>query len=191
MKFLNYTAGLAVGVSMMASALAGSAQETLWQKSFWRTATVADVQAVLKQGVDINKASPDGLSPLALASMETSDENVIALLADAGADVNAPDADWGWTPLFLASMNSNNPKVIDVLVAKGAYVEERCVGINSTPLIDAVVHNRNSDIVTALLKAGANPHARDDYGMSAIDYMKKDVSYHKGNNALTTLLNAH
>lgn len=189
MKLFKYTAILVVGASMIGSALAGSAQESLWQKSFWRNATLGDVQNLIKQGVDLNQNSPDGLSPLALASMETTNENIIGLLVDYGADVNAADADWGWTPLFLASMNNTNPKVIDMLIKKGAYLEDRCVGINSTPLIDAVVHNNSSDIVMALLKAGADPYAYDDEGMSAIDYMKKSVSYHKGSDAYKYLLN--
>lgn len=158
------------------------------QKSFWRSATVAQVQALLDSGVDINHPSAEGLTPLALASMESSDVQVIETLLKAGADVNAIDADWGWTPLFLAAMNNDNPQVIDTLVAYGANVEERCVGINSTPLIDAVVHNQNPDIIMALLNAGADPNAHDDRGLSATDYVQQSNNQFKGTVVEKTLI---
>lgn len=147
-------------------------QNPFHQKTFWRTADVQTVQNMLRKGVDVNLADQNGLTPLAHASMENHNPKVIEALLQAGADVNAVDADWGWTPLFLAAMNNENPKVIDTLVAYGANVNERCVGINSTPLIDAIVHNHNPKIITALLKAGANVNAHDDRGLSAMDYLK-------------------
>ncbi len=167
---------LVIGTSLISYAHAES--NPFWEKSFWRSATVTDVERALKDGYDVNQATSEGLTPIAHASMESNDPKVIQFLIDKGAEVN-PEIDWGWSPLFLASMNSDNPEVIDVLIKNGADIEERCVGINSTPLIDAVVHNRNPEIVMTLLEAGANPHAKDDKGWSSIDYVKMKGNYHK------------
>lgn len=158
------------------------------QKSFWRSATVEQVQSLINSGADVNHASAEGLTPLALAAMESSDAQVIETLLKAGADVNATDADWGWTPLFLAAMNNDNAQVIDTLVAYGANVDERCVGINSTPLIDAVVHNQNPEIILALLNAGADPNAHDDRGLSATDYAQQSNNQFNGTIIEKTLI---
>ncbi len=203
MKFIKYALPISLSVVLIAAigfgvgfaaniqntfSIAGSKQNYLWRKAFWRSATVADVQKLIANGADVTKADEQGMSPLALAAMISQDEEIIELLVDAGADVNAPTADWGWTPLFWAAMNNTNPQIIKTLVEKGANVEERCVGIHSTPLIDAVVHNPSSAVVQALLDAGANPNAKDDKGLSAIDYVRMDGNHHKDNDVYQMLV---
>ena len=54
-----------------------------------------------------------------IAAAHNSNPEVITVLVQAGADVNATDAS-GVTPLMLAAAGNSNPEVITVLLSLGA-----------------------------------------------------------------------
>lgn len=108
-----------------------------------------------------------GSTPLHVAAGWTRDPAVIAVLAGAGADVNARNRD-GYSPLHYAARDNGDPAVIDALVAAGAEVNAWATGPEEwwngfprwdvTPLHEAA-RNGNPAIAGALLDAGAHVNA--------------------------------
>ena len=77
-------------------------------------------QAIRKSGVDIDTPSSWGTTPLIYAAMMHDDPEIVRILLEAGADVNAVDSG-GYTALMEAVLNSNTP-MVSLLLAHGADV---------------------------------------------------------------------
>lgn len=124
-----------------------------------RAAAMTDVPLVkllLSRGADIEARSPKDFVPNKnpLARMSSSD-------MDEYDEVDASDADRGWTALLRAAMNGNEV-MIRLLLEKGADIEARSPS-NGTPLICAA-EGKYEAIVEYLLINGANVNAEDDFG---------------------------
>jgi ankyrin repeat protein len=115
----------------------------------------AAVQALLKQGVDVNGARADGATPLAWA-VHRDDAQTAGILIDAGANVNVTN-DLGVTPLMLAAVNGNAAMVDRLLRAKADPKAARSSG--ETALVVAARTGR-PDVVKLLLAAGAPADAK-------------------------------
>jgi ankyrin repeat protein len=109
------------------------------------------VQALIKEGVDVNAPLGDGSTPLAWA-VHRDDLETVALLIQARADVNAAD-DHGVTALALACENAD-AGMVDTLLAAGATVDPaQRNGV--TPLMIAA-RTGNVAITKSLLARGAD-----------------------------------
>jgi len=99
------------------------------------------------------------------------DKDLVALLIENGADVNAKDHN-GVTPLHAALLNGreSSEQVVDLLLAKGARVNEKD-DHGATPLHEAAVYDEMSAAV-ALLAAGADVNAQDNQGQTPLDLAK-------------------
>ena len=125
-----------------------------------RDATVAQIQEVLDLGADVNEKSFwVKWTPLMGAAMYTENPEVISVLLEAGADVNAKGGG-GMTALMLA-VEKTNPEVVTMLLEAGADVNARNHGTR-TPLMLAV-GTTNLEVISILLRAGADVNARDDH----------------------------
>jgi ankyrin repeat protein len=81
--------------------------------------TVADVEACLATGADVNEPNRVGYVPLSIAASR-GDVDVARALLDAGADVDATDPT-GTTPLAAAVLNSRGKgDMITLLLEHGA-----------------------------------------------------------------------
>lgn len=73
----------------------------------WRTATVKQVEALIKTGADVKERDKDGLTVLMHAAWKNENPAVIEALINAGADVKARDIE-GRTVFDYAE---KNPKI--------------------------------------------------------------------------------
>jgi ankyrin repeat protein len=121
------------------------------------------VRALLKQGINVNSAEPDGTTALHWASyrddLETAD-----LLIRGGANVNAAN-DLGATPLWAACQNGSEAMVARLLTA-GANPNAALL-LGETPLMVAA-RSGNAQIVELLLAKGANVNSRAARAQTAL-----------------------
>ena len=169
----------------------------------WAAGDLAKVRLLVERGADVNVRSKMGRTPLSqaathngnieavrlllekgamadgvalLAAAAGDDAEIIRLLVDKGADVNARERD-GATPLLYAA-GSRNMVAVRFLIAKGADVNAANTDggtvkagklglIKLTPLMMAVSRG-TPELVRTLLDAGANVNARDIRGMTPL-----------------------
>ena len=114
------------------------------------------VQALLKQGADVNAPQPYGTTVLQWAT-HAGDGTTVDLLLAAGARVDAAD-DYGVTPLWLACLNGD-PHLVERLLKAGAN-PKTTLPTGETVLMRAA-HTGNVDVVTLLLEHRADVNARE------------------------------
>lgn len=158
---------------------------------------LSGVVSLLKRGIDPNSTEPSrGESALMIALRENSMKVFAVLLEDpqiklevrakngdtalmlasylgnldavkrliaAGAEVNQP----GWAALHYAAANGD-PDIIALLLEHSAYIDAQSPN-KTTPLMMAV-STRKLSAVQFLLQEGADWRARNDAGLSALDF---------------------
>lgn len=133
-----------------------------------------ELRARLEAGDSPDTADAQGMAALALASAAGS-ADLVELLIEFGAAVNAADSDTGMTPLFHAAdargggdVFADHVATIDRLLAGGAdpNVATRW---GETPLMRAI-QRRRIDLALKLAPVTTNVAQRDFYGRTAIDY---------------------
>jgi hypothetical protein len=136
-------------------------------------------QILSKESSQINSKDQQGWMPLHLAaSMGRSD--IIKLLIDNRADVNASGGPSGNTPLHAAVVQGNEDAV-RLLIDRGAGVNIRDIG-GFTPLHGASSMGKNQ-IVQILLQRGADPKIPTNSGETPLKIAEK-----KGNESLCQIL---
>jgi ankyrin repeat protein len=115
------------------------------------------LRSLVAGGADVNERNRcGGQTALSWAAAFSSDPDVIRVLPEAGAEVDAVD-DEGNSPLMIAAMANDNPRVIKVPIEAGAEVNARSAD-GSTPLTYARMSRRSrvqSEVIERLRTAGA------------------------------------
>ena len=131
--------------------------------------TAKEIRAALKKGANPN-AMAEGTESAAVgtalmwAAAANENPEVISILLEAGADLNAKDED-GRTALMWAA--ENTPEVVSVLLRAGADINVRD-NYGSTVLIRAAQNCENPDVITVLVEAGADVNAKNNDGDTAL-----------------------
>jgi len=121
---------------------------------------VGAVQQLIGQGIEVNRAAPDGYAPLDIAVLNGSLETLQALV-NAGAELDTPRR--GCTPLVLAARR-NKADIVRILAGAGADPDACFEG--RTALMIAVEHGY-ADVTAALVEVGADVEAEAD-GMTVL-----------------------
>lgn len=102
----------------------------------------------------INARDKDGSTPLHCATWKGQQE-VVALLLESGADVNAHNANehWGTTPLHAAA-HANQAAIAQMLIDHGADVNAKDRG-ERTPMFHTTFHKAKA-VAKVLEKCGAS-----------------------------------
>lgn len=158
---------------------------------------VADVEAGLKLGIDVNITEPyRGETTLMIAVRENSNKVIDALLKTAGIaiDLRAKNGDSaimlasylgnlkvvkellqrgaainhpGWTPLHYAA-TAGHLELIRLLLEHHAYIDAESPN-KTTPLMMAS-RNGNIQVVQLLIEQGADVELKNALGMTALDF---------------------
>ena len=142
-----------------------------------RKGDVAAVRAFLDKGVDVNSKNRYGATALSYAC-DRGNLDLVTLLIERGADVNATDTFYKATPITWATMNGH-ADVVKVLLAKGAKgvdtVLMQAVGSKDAAMVKVALdkggipqatlssalasatRQKETEIIEMLKKAGAQP----------------------------------
>ncbi|MHC5024398.1 MAG: ankyrin repeat domain-containing protein [Planctomycetota bacterium] len=132
----------------------------------------ASVQALVDGNAEVQVAGAfTGFTPLIWAS-GFGDPNSIPILVEGGADLEARDQIEGATPLIHAA-RTGKPGAVEFLVAAGADLENTDKTGKTAFLAAAGASNGTVDKLVILIEAGASPEAKDNRGLTALDFAKK------------------
>jgi ankyrin repeat protein len=150
------------------------------------TATAQEIREALRYSSEVNKRDASGVSTPMLAAGSNHDAGVIAVLINAGADINLRNRS-GESALFCAGQSNPNPE--SVLLAAGAALDDRdAPGL--TTLMTAAWGNSNPAMVALLFQSGADAKAKSGSGKTALDYAWDNPSMSAGSDAYQALQEA-
>ena len=123
------------------------------------------VEFLLKQpGIDVNKKSVAGETPLYISSKYDCSE-IVSLLLINNADINLAN-DFGSTPLHAAS-SINSQDAVDILLKNGADLNIKENLFGKTPLHTAL-ENSHIEIADALIVAGSDINSKNKNGKTSL-----------------------
>ncbi len=120
-------------------------------EEFWRAVDPATVRGCISQGYSVNERSPSrNATPLHWAAAESDDPEVVSVLVEAGASLEAVSSD-GRTPLHFAARSNGNLEVLRGLLRyePDVYASNP---FGRTPLHLAALFNDNPDVVEELAR---------------------------------------
>jgi ankyrin repeat protein len=128
------------------------------------------VKKYIKSGGNPNEVEENGESVICFAMRYHCDSELIDLLIENGADIHHID-DEG-VSVFDVAVTYNNIAIIEQLIQDGFDVNNATRKSGFTPLMGAVCYGR-VDVIKKLLELKVDIHARDAYGLNAIDFARK------------------
>ena len=166
--FYRVSAINSAGIGQQSSVASATTELCGGYKSLSAAVTSGDVEGVHclieELGADVNATDVDGNPMLFWIILEENLE-IVRLLVDAGADVNATDAILG-RPMLSWAIQDNNPEIVRLLVDAGADVN--ATDDLGEPMLFRVIQDNNPETVRLLVDAGADVNATDDRGNSML-----------------------
>ena len=115
----------------------------------------------------INKKNEHGETSLHIASL-VGNKNVVIVLVDCGARIDAVTEYYGDSPLWIASREGHF-EVVEYLLDKGADINMKSTKGGWTPLHIASTQKNNTIVIEKLLNKGADTSIRDNKGRTPIE----------------------
>jgi len=112
------------------------------------TGLAAPVRLLLSRGTNVDTASLYYKKTPVIQAARNGHENVVQLLLNNGAKINAQDR-YGFTALIWASINNHEP-VVRMLVERGADLNLRSAGIAGRTALQYAVDSRSHGVIRAL-----------------------------------------
>ncbi|MEM6431586.1 MAG: ankyrin repeat domain-containing protein [Deinococcota bacterium] len=145
----------------------------------WKNATMAQVNALLISGVDVNARDGEGNTLLLHALRNSNNLRIIRALVEAGADVRVRNNNDEF-PLILAASPADDPDILAYLLETDAVSDINSTNMPRGSVLDAAIIGDNSEAkVEMLLAAGADVNLSDAFGgtplMTAAFSWKNDV----------------
>ncbi len=136
---------------------------------------ISALRQAIDKGVDVNAIGSENYTALWVAAY-WGRAKAARVLIEAGANLNLPDPEQGWSPLMAAvgmSPIADRRDVVQVLIEAGANVNT-ITRNGQTPLIKAAECGY-LNMVECLLAAGADANLRDKAGKKALDYARESL----------------
>jgi uncharacterized protein len=131
-----------------------------------KAGSLADLNAALADGADINARDTDGVTALWMASQQGY-ADVVKFLLSTGAEVNVSRTDDGISALYMAALNGH-ADIVRLLLENGADIDIKKT-TNGITALWAASRNGHADVVKLLLEKGADVNIKDSiYGVSAL-----------------------
>lgn len=154
---------LGMGTSLIASQACGARPQRPLAAAAVSDA-VDEVRRLLEAGDPPDDADTHGLTPLMWAARDNA-LAAMAVLLDAGANVNARDTNNHWTPL-LHAIHKQRPPAVSVLLERGADPNAAAPG-GIAPILMAA-DDADPAMVRLLLAHGANPRIEGPGGVTPL-----------------------
>jgi hypothetical protein len=116
---------------------------------------IPKLKEVINKKPDLNVRSVDNVTPLITATI-MNHQNVVQILLEANADVNAKDRA-GWTALIHFASSNNDPELGKALIDAKADINAK--DKNGTTALIVAAARGNVDFVKVLVEAGADLNA--------------------------------
>jgi ankyrin repeat protein len=160
----NFLLTTIAAVLLVVTGLAGPIHDAV------KNGNIDEVQWQLDAGVDVNEESSNGLTPLHYAA-SAGHNDIVELLIERGANVNATDSGKGGTPLDYAHWGDQE-EVIETLNAHNAQREHEKggKGIGQSSLIHDAALDGDIDEVQRQLDAGVDPNLKSSKGATPLFY---------------------
>ena len=128
------------------------------------------MRLLIERGADIHTSRDDGTKALSLAAQ--TDSEMVLLLLEAGAEVNA--GDWEGRTALMESARYGNEEVAALLLEHGADVNAKMLpppdaeSEGSRSVLMEAVKSQHIDVVRLLLEHGADVNAADEAGFTPL-----------------------